>query len=77
VYRGVVPLTIDALGRLHLEGADEPIEWLVKMRRLPADRMLDRAIAGGTASEANARKVGALLAGFYPHAPPVPITGLE
>jgi aminoglycoside phosphotransferase family enzyme len=34
VYLAVVPLSISSRG-LDLEGTGEPVEWLVKMRRLP------------------------------------------
>jgi len=65
VYLGVVPLTRDATGRLALEGAGEAIDWLVKMRRLPAARMLDRVLASGTAGPEVARRVAEMLAGFH------------
>lgn len=45
VYLGIVPLMREPDGRLALDGAGEPVEWLVKMRRLPDESMLDRAIA--------------------------------
>jgi len=41
VYHGVVPLTLSPAGTLQLEGDDEPVDWLVKMRRLPDTLMLD------------------------------------
>ena len=44
VYLGIVPLTAGADGRLRLGASGTAIDWLVKMRRLPADRMLDFAI---------------------------------
>lgn len=65
VYLGVVPLTRDATGRLALGGTGEAIDWLVKMRRLPAERMLDRVLASGTAGPAVARRVAEMLAGFH------------
>jgi aminoglycoside phosphotransferase family enzyme len=77
VYLGLAPLTIDARGDLQLAGKGEVIDWLVRMRRLPADRMLDRAIGDRTVSAADARKVGALLARFYKQAPPVAMTASE
>jgi aminoglycoside phosphotransferase family enzyme len=52
VYLGVTPLTVDAAGRLHLNGEGEAADWLVKMQRLPRERMLDHAIATGRADEA-------------------------
>ncbi|HWQ33729.1 MAG TPA: hypothetical protein VNQ79_12820 [Blastocatellia bacterium] len=62
---------------MQLDGRGEIIDWLVRMRRLPSERMLDRAIASHTVSDEDARKVGALLAGFYKQAPPVQMTTAE
>jgi hypothetical protein len=39
-------------GRLRLRGDGTVVDWLVRMRRLPATLMLDRAIASTTASPA-------------------------
>jgi aminoglycoside phosphotransferase family enzyme len=44
VYLGVVPLTIDAKGGLAVAGQGDAVDWLVEMRRLPENLMLDRAI---------------------------------
>jgi aminoglycoside phosphotransferase family enzyme len=71
VYYGIAPLTVDLQGDMRLAGDGETIDWLVKMRRLPADLMLDRAIANRTVSAADARKIGALLARFYMRSLPV------
>jgi aminoglycoside phosphotransferase family enzyme len=70
VYRGLVPLTLERDGRLALGGRGRPVEWLVRMRRLPAARMLDRALAAGTVAPAEIDAVAALLARFYHDAPP-------
>jgi len=77
VYLGVASLTLDAQGEMGLAGKGEPIDWLVRMRRLPADRMLDRAIADRTVNAAETLKVGALLSRFYKQAPPVEMTPAE
>lgn len=77
VYQGVVPLTIDPQGSLRIGGIGEAVDWLVCMRRLPADRMLDRAIADQSFSDTELRKVSALLARFYSQAQPVKITPAE
>jgi aminoglycoside phosphotransferase family enzyme len=74
VYYGILPLTVAPQGTIQLDGPGEVIDWLVKMRRLPADRMLDRAIAQDTVDVPAARKVGELLARFYLQTPPVAIT---
>lgn len=61
VYLGVVPLRMDRGGVLRLEGNGRIVDWLVRMRRLPSDRMLDRMIRAGSATEADvSRAVGAL-----------------
>ncbi|HEX7646136.1 MAG TPA: hypothetical protein VF450_01860 [Noviherbaspirillum sp.] len=65
VYLAVVPLCRIASGELRLESAGEAIDWLVKMRRLPAERMLDRMIANGTARPQDIVRVAQTLAEFY------------
>src|SRR5581483_10114813 len=74
VYLGIVALTEDDNGRLALAGEGRVVDWLVRMRRLPADRMLDRALRTGTASLEDARCLGAVLADFYRGELPVPLT---
>lgn len=74
VYRGVVALTSDARGQLRLAGAGETVDWLVEMRRLPEERMLDRAIAAGCVQRAEVQRVADLLTGFYRGCQPVAIT---
>ncbi|MCI0337758.1 MAG: hypothetical protein L0226_09285 [Acidobacteria bacterium] len=73
VYLGTVPLTIGPQGEVRWAGKGEPIDWLVRMRRLPGDRMLDRAIADQTVSATDVRKVGLLLVRFYKQALPIEI----
>ncbi len=77
VYLGVVTLTLEPDARLALNGAGRVVDWLVKMRRLPADRMLDQAIEHGTVTRAAAEKVAALLAAFYRSAKPADLTPQE
>jgi aminoglycoside phosphotransferase family enzyme len=77
VYLGVVPLTIADWPNFKLGGEGQPVDWLVHMRRLPADRMLDQAIANHTWTEQDIQKLGLLLAEFYGHALPVPMTAAE
>jgi aminoglycoside phosphotransferase family enzyme len=73
VYHGVVPLTVDLQGALQLAGRGATIDWLVHMRRLPAERMLDYAIARGTVRAADIRQVGTLLTRAYLQTPAVAI----
>jgi len=74
IYLGVVPLTIDAAGRLQLEGEGGAVDWLVKMQRLPREYMLDQVIAARRVEAAEVRTFARLLAGFYRHAEAVSIT---
>jgi uncharacterized protein len=71
VYYGVVPLVRNARGELRLGGEGTVLDWLVWMRRLPAERMLDQAMREQAVSQAQARQVGVLLARFYRQLPPV------
>lgn len=66
VYVGVVPLLQSKTG-LTLEGDGVVVDWLVRMRRLPADRMLDVLIADHriTPSDAGVASLIAYLTQFY------------
>jgi aminoglycoside phosphotransferase family enzyme len=75
VYQGVVPLTFDKHGNLQLQGHGDAIDWLVRMRRLPSERMLDDLIARHAVAETDISNLASVLAAFYRKAPPVPITG--
>jgi aminoglycoside phosphotransferase family enzyme len=77
VYLGVVPLKVDKDGRLALAGAGEVVDWLVEMRRLPDELMLDQAILSHTIEHDTSRRLDAvadLLVGFYKASPPTEIT---
>jgi aminoglycoside phosphotransferase family enzyme len=76
-YLGVVPLASAAGGVLALEGAGEPVDWLVKMRRLPTHRVLEKAALEGRASDDDLRAVVEKLVRFYRTAPVVPWTPRE
>lgn len=65
VYLGTVPLTADADGQLRLGPGGTVVDWLVKMRRLPAERMLDRMIRGGLVRTDDVRNVVGALCRFY------------
>ncbi len=72
VYLGILPLAVEADGRLCIGGTGGAVDWLIHMRRLPADRMLDRMIGAGTLLEDDLRRVVAKLARHYAAAPAVP-----
>ena len=69
VYLGVVPLVRDESGNARLEAEGRVLEWLVKMRRLPADRMLDRLIRQRAARESEIEELARRLADFLPPKP--------
>lgn len=71
VYLGVVALRGADAATLHLGGAGPAVEWLVHMRRLPAEGMLDEAIRTWRVTVDGVRRFAAVLAGFYAAAKPV------
>jgi aminoglycoside phosphotransferase family enzyme len=75
VYLGVRALTMKPDGTLELSGDGKPVDWLVQMRRLPSDRMLDNLIATGELPEKDIQKLALLLTSFYKKATPVAMTG--
>lgn len=64
VYLGAVPLTLDEQGTLKVNGEGAVVDWLVWMKRLPAQNMLDRAIDAKSTTPALV-EIGSLLARFY------------
>ena len=71
IYLDVVALTQAPGGQFRLAGEGEAVEWLVKMRRLPHELMLDRAISGGRVSREDVRRFMLVLAHFYRRSEPV------
>jgi aminoglycoside phosphotransferase family enzyme len=73
VYLGVVSLTSEPNGRLHLGGDGTPIDWLVKMRRLPESCMLDWLIDHQIDCRDDFRRAIELVCQFYRDSPPFQI----
>jgi uncharacterized protein len=71
VYLGMLPLTVDGPGALHLGATGPPVDWLVKMRRMPPEQTLEHAIGAGTATQADIRRLADQLSLFYRNANPV------
>ena len=65
VYIAAVPLVVDAEGSLRLDGEGETVDWLVRMRRLPSERMLDAAIVRNTVRPRELKAIALLLASFF------------
>jgi aminoglycoside phosphotransferase family enzyme len=72
-YLGVMPLRMTADGRLTLEVEGEVVDWLVRMRRLPEERMLDRLIAQGSVMDTDLDRLAEVLTAFYTQAEPADI----
>jgi len=69
IYLGVVPLTLH--GRhLALGGGGKVLDWLVRMRRVPAERMLLHRLLHGSLKDADLARVAARLAAFHATLPP-------
>lgn len=73
VYIGIVAMSIDALGHLQLGESGAIIDWLIKMRRLPTQHMLDYAIRNKTVRTQDIRRMAIRLARFYRECDPVAI----
>ena len=65
VYLRLAPLTRTSDGALKLDGEGEVIDWLVVMRRLPVDRMLDTLIANRALDMKAIDRLAGALAKFY------------
>jgi aminoglycoside phosphotransferase family enzyme/predicted kinase/ADP-ribose pyrophosphatase YjhB (NUDIX family) len=77
VYLGLVPAAVDRRGRVRLGRDDGASEWLVRMRRLPQERMLDELIRRGALRADELARLAARLARFYAEAPPLPLRAEE
>ncbi len=77
VYLGPVPLAVDRAGRLQLDRGGVVIDWLIRMRRLPAERMLDRLIEAHRLREADLHAALVLLVRFYRAQPAERVDGAE
>jgi len=73
VYLDVVPLTEDPDGHLHLGGDGRAVDWLVKMRRLPEEEMLEQRIRRGRLGDEQLHRVARHLAEFYSGLAPEPL----
>ncbi|HEV3003466.1 MAG TPA: AAA family ATPase [Pirellulales bacterium] len=79
VYLAVVPVAIGPGGELALGGKgragdSQVVDWLVKMRRLPAERMLDELLRSGQLAAAEIDGLAAFLARFYQCASPLTLS---
>lgn len=77
VYLDVVPLMLSEHATLQLDRKGEPVEWLVKMRRLAREDMLDAVIRAGAPAPEQLNAVARLLATFYREAAVEPVSTTE
>jgi len=73
VYLNVVPLVRADKGQVSLLGKGQPVEWLVQMRRLSADSMMDALMARHALSDASVQALAGRLAHFHANQPRAPI----
>jgi hypothetical protein len=67
VYLEVVPL-VEQDGKILLGGDEEAVEYAVKMRQLPAERMMDVLLSKNQVSEEMAQRVAEKVADFHQRA---------
>lgn len=65
VYRGVVPITVDANGRHHIGGTGEVVDWAVHMVRLPDAERADVRLQAGRLDGEQIDRVAEHLAAFH------------
>lgn len=79
VYQGLWALQWDGhafslVPEVHAPGPGVTVDWLVCMRRLPDEHMLDQRIRDGRVQPADIDALGAVLGPFYRGAPAVALT---
>jgi aminoglycoside phosphotransferase family enzyme len=77
VYLGTAALCSDPGGGLAFDEGAEAVDWLLKMRRLPAQRMLDRRIRERCVSPADIDAIVRRLCAFYRASPRVGVVASE
>lgn len=77
VYMAAVPLGRDRAGHLRLDRGAEVVDWLIRMRKLPAERMLDRLIQARRLREGDLHALMMLLTRFYRACRREPLQGAE
>ena len=65
IYLSVLPICRSPKGNLNLTGDGEPVDWLVKMKRLDEDETLENIIRRGTVSEVRMKALAQTLSSFY------------
>lgn len=71
IYRGVVPITREATGRLAIGGTGVPVEWAVQMRRFAESDLLSRIVLREGLAQGLAVVLADAIAGYHAAAPVV------
>jgi aminoglycoside phosphotransferase family enzyme/predicted kinase len=69
LYLRVVPVVRAPDGRLRIDGAGEPVEWAVEMRRFDENRTLDHLAVGGRIDDALAEELARAVAAMHARTP--------
>jgi aminoglycoside phosphotransferase family enzyme/predicted kinase len=72
-----VPITRDDAGELQLGGDGEPVDWVVKMVRLDANRTLSAALSAGGLAQDSLESLAVRLADFYRQQPAEPLSAKQ
>jgi len=70
VYLAVMPITRSSTGALEVNGRGQEIDWVVQMRRLPAERALDVLLRDHRLLPEDAEAIVQRLIEFYTRLPP-------
>jgi len=65
VYRGVVPVTLDSRGRHRFGGEGDPVDWAVRMKRLPDSHRADVRLERGELTGEDVERVAERVARFH------------
>ncbi len=65
VYIGLTPVNVLDTGKLQIGGKGQPADWLVKMKKLPEECMLDWALKHRTLQFSEIQRAAVTLAEYY------------
>jgi aminoglycoside phosphotransferase family enzyme len=71
IYKGVIPITVEKDGKLAINGNGKIADWLVLMKRIPEEDMLDYAIVHQKVHQMQLISAAALLVKYYKKAEPL------
>lgn len=77
VYLETIAITAAPGNGFSLGDKGVAVDWLVKMKRLPTERMMNYAIMNRTIDDKNVVQIAAMLAKFYQSASPIDLTAAE